>query len=153
MRFAEILREMGCRIVRDAQGIEVHGDHLHGIEIDMNDLPDCVPTLAVVAAFADGPTTITNVGHLRLKESDRLSALEAELPKLGAYVVALDDTLQIVPGTRKGAVIESYNDHRIAMSFAVAGLAVTGIAIRNPMCVTKSFPDFWDGFSRLEGAT
>jgi 3-phosphoshikimate 1-carboxyvinyltransferase len=143
---------MGCRLSGDNGYIELRGGDLRGIEIDMNDLPDCVPTLAVVAAFADGPTTISHIEHLRLKETDRISALTAELTRLGARVDTPDGGMQITPRPLKGCAIETYNDHRIAMSFAIAGLVVPGVSIQNPECVSKSFPDFWKTFSRLEGS-
>ena len=116
----------------------------------MNDIPDCVPTLAVMAAFADGPTTIGNVAHLVHKESNRLRALAGELSKMGARVDVHEDGLTITPKPMHGAAIETYNDHRIAMSFAVAGLRQEGISVRNPDCVAKSFPGFWDQFAQLE---
>jgi 3-phosphoshikimate 1-carboxyvinyltransferase len=125
---------------------------LRGIEADMNAMPDCVPTLAVVALFAQGPTTIRNVAHLRYKETDRLRAVAAELTKLGASVDILDDGLQIRPGALHGAEIETYHDHRMAMSFAVAGLALPGVAIAHPACVAKSFPRFWEEFTTLESS-
>ena len=116
----------------------------------MNKLPDCVPTLAAIALFAQGPTTIQNVRHLRFKETDRLSALANEITRLGARAELFDDGLTIHPCTMRGAVIETYNDHRIAMSFAVAGLRIPGVSIANPSCVAKSFPEFWDEFEKLE---
>ena len=116
----------------------------------MNEIPDCVPALAVVAAFANGDTTITNVAHLRYKESDRLNALSTQLTKLGAKTQVTKDGLAIHPQKLHGTVIDTYNDHRIAMSFAVAGLRVSGIEISNPKCVTKSFPNFWEEFKKIE---
>jgi 3-phosphoshikimate 1-carboxyvinyltransferase len=116
----------------------------------MSSLPDCVPALAVVAAFAEGSTTITNIPQLQYKETKRITALATELSNIGATVEASDDVLIIHPGKLHGAIIETYNDHRIAMSFAVAGLCVEGIRISNPECVTKSFPAFWDEFKKLE---
>jgi 3-phosphoshikimate 1-carboxyvinyltransferase len=112
-------------------------------------MPDLVPTLAVLAAFARGETIITGVSHLRHKESDRLAAVAAELTKLGIEAQETEDGLVIRGGDPQGAVIETYNDHRLAMSFAVAGLKVPGMRISNPECVSKSFPDFWDYFQRL----
>ena len=149
-RFINTLAEMGCRVSRDDNFIEVHGGALLGIEIDMNEMPDCVPTLAVIAAFAQGPTTLHNIAHLRHKETDRLSALAKELSRIGAGVELFDESMTIRPRTLHGAIIETYNDHRIAMSFAVAGLVVPGIVISNPACVSKSFPNFWEEFQKLE---
>jgi 3-phosphoshikimate 1-carboxyvinyltransferase len=151
IQFLSILSDMGCTVIKHPDSIEIHGGKLHGIEVDMNEMPDCVPTLAVVAAFAKGATTIKNIAHVRHKETDRLDALSKELTKIGARVELNKDELVIHPQPLHGAVIETYNDHRIAMSFAVAGLQVEGIQIINPMCVTKSFPNFWDEFQKLEG--
>jgi 3-phosphoshikimate 1-carboxyvinyltransferase len=141
--FFTLLREMGCGVDVVTGGIEIAGAPLTGIRADMNVLPDSVPALAVTAAFASSPTTIVNVGHLRHKESDRLLALSRELGKIGAASTADGGDLTIVPGPRRGATIETYDDHRIAMSFAVAGLAIDGVRIVNPGCVAKSFPGFW----------
>jgi len=127
-RFLEILESMDGR----------------GVDVDMNDCPDSVQTLAVVALFANGATRIRNVRNLRVKETDRLAALAKELRKLGAQVTEFEDGLEIVPGRLRPAVIETYRDHRMAMSFAVAGLAAPGIEILDPECVTKSFPRFWE---------
>jgi 3-phosphoshikimate 1-carboxyvinyltransferase len=128
----------------------VTGKNVRGIEIDMNSLPDCVPALAVVAAFAEGSTTITNIPQLQYKETNRITALARELSNMGVNAEMADDALIIHPGKLRGAIIETYNDHRIAMSFAIAGLCVEGITISNPECVAKSFPTFWDEFKKLE---
>ena len=112
-------------------------------------MPDLVPTLAVLAAFAQDDTVITGVAHLRHKESDRLAAVAAELAKMGIEARETDDGLVIRGGTPRGAVIHTYDDHRIAMSFAVAGLQAQGLSIADPDCVAKSFPDFWEFFDRL----
>jgi 3-phosphoshikimate 1-carboxyvinyltransferase len=114
----------------------------------MNAVPDLVPTLAVTAAFARGKTIIQKIGHLRLKESDRINALAGELAKMSIRVEEGEDWLSIEGGEPHGAEIETHNDHRMAMSFAIAGLAVSGIRIRNESCVNKSFPAFWE---KLEG--
>ena len=150
LRFINILNDMGCDIIKHEATIVARGGKLTGIEIDMNELPDCVPTLAIVAAFADGPTTINNVGQLRYKESDRLQSLATELTKIGVKVELHKDGMTIHPQRLHEAVIETYNDHRIAMSFAVAGLCIDGLAIDNPACVEKSFPNFWGEFANLE---
>lgn len=143
--FIKILERMGCKSEIKEDGITVKGGTLQGISVDMNTMPDVVPTLAVVASFAKGITEITNVPHLRHKECDRLHALATELGKMGIKVVEKEDGL-IIKGEKKphGAVIETYNDHRIAMSFAIAGLKVPGVKIVNPACVKKSFPGFWE---------
>ncbi|HZY09512.1 MAG TPA: 3-phosphoshikimate 1-carboxyvinyltransferase, partial [Bacteroidota bacterium] len=150
LRFINILNDMGCDIIKHEATIVARGGKLTGIEIDMNELPDCVPTLAIVAAFADGPTTINNVSQLRYKESDRLRSLTTELTKIGVKVELHKDGMTIHPQRLHEAVIETYNDHRIAMSFAVAGLCIDGLAIDNPACVEKSFPNFWGEFANLE---
>lgn len=150
IKFIGVLTQMGCRIVPHESAIEFLGGKLRGTDIDMNDMPDCVPSLAVVAAFAEGPTTISNIGHLRYKETNRLSSLAIELSKIGARVELFPEGMTIYPGTLCGATIESYNDHRMVMSFAVAGLRIPGIRIKNPSCVSKSFPGFWNEFAKLE---
>jgi len=144
IKFLDILEEMGCEVRRDTGGVTVIGSELKGVNVDMNLLPDQVPTLSVVAAFAEGITTIRNVSHLRIKESDRLSAVANELTRTGIKVVEKEDGLVIHGGKPKGARIDTYNDHRIAMSFAIMGLKVGGMKISNPLCVNKSFPDFWN---------
>jgi len=153
--FVKLLAAMGCRVESSAQGLRVTGPaELRGIEVDMGDMPDVVPTLAVVASQARGRTVIKNIAHLRIKECDRLHVMATELAKLGAPVAELPDAL-IIEGRRPGApplhgaTIETYNDHRIAMSFAVAGLVVPGVKILQSNCVVKSFPDFWERFARL----
>lgn len=149
VKFADILSAMGCRVIHDAEGITVAGNQLFAIDVDMGDMPDIVPTLAVVAAFAKGTTRIRNVAHLKVKESDRLTAVINELTKMGISAKSENDDLVIVGGTPCGAVIETYNDHRMAMCFSVAGLVVPGIEIINERCVEKSFPLFWEVFESL----
>jgi 3-phosphoshikimate 1-carboxyvinyltransferase len=149
VRFVEVLAEMGCRLERCSAGITVHGRPLHGIDVDMNDISDTVMTLAAVACFAEGPTTIRNVAHIRHKETDRLAALAAELRRLGAGIEAFADGLTITPRPLHGAAIETYNDHRMAMSMALVGLRVPGIVIRNPGCVAKTYPGFFDDLEKL----
>ena len=147
--FPEVLGRMGCAIESTPAGLTVTGGPLKGVEVDMATMPDLVPTLAVLAAFAQGDTVITGVAHLRHKESDRLHAVAAELAKMGLEARETADGLVIRGGVPKGAVIHTYNDHRIAMSFAVAGLKAPGMVITDPDCVAKSFPDFWEFFHRL----
>jgi 3-phosphoshikimate 1-carboxyvinyltransferase len=148
--FIKILERLGCRVSSGDEGLTVEGGPLRGIEVDMATMPDLVPTLAVLAAFAQGETVITNVAHLRHKESDRLTAVAAELKKMGIAVQETGDGLRITGGEPRGTAIDTYQDHRIAMSFAVAGLKAPGTAINDPECVAKSFPEFWEFFSRLE---
>ncbi|WP_457573165.1 3-phosphoshikimate 1-carboxyvinyltransferase [Desulfolithobacter sp.] len=148
-----LLARMGCEVTRTGDGITVEGpDRLEGIEVDMGNMPDVAPTLAVVAAFAEGTTVINNVGHLRIKECDRLSAMVTELRKMGADMEEEPERM-IIHGhggrDLHGTEIETYHDHRIAMCFAVAGLRVPGVRITGEDCVKKSFPDFWQRFDRL----
>lgn len=148
-RFLEILESMGCKVFRGENWAEVHGNELQGIEIDMNSMPDLVPTLAICAIFAQGRTVMRNIGHLRGKESDRIGDLARELRKLGTGVEEGKDWLAVEGGPGKGAEIDPHDDHRLAMSFAVAGLAVPGIRIRDEHCVSKSFPGFWQTLEKL----
>jgi 3-phosphoshikimate 1-carboxyvinyltransferase len=152
VRFVDVLAEMGCRVEECDAGITVHGGPLRGVDVDMNDISDTVMTLGAVALFADGPTTIRNVGHIRHKETDRIAALATELRKLGAAVEEREDGLTITPGALRGAAIDTYNDHRMAMSLALVGLKVPGVVIRNPGCVAKTYPGFWQDLERLRGA-
>ena len=149
IRILECFQRMGCRVAESEGGVAVTGGPLSAIEVDMADMPDMVPTLAVVAAFAEGRTVIRNVAHLRAKESDRLAAVAAELTKMAISVTEQEDGLIIQGGSPKGARIDTYDDHRIAMSFAMAGLRVPGVVIEEERCVEKSFPDFWRVFEGL----
>ena len=151
-RLLDILEQMGCRVRRDADTVELIGPDgpLRGVDVDMNGLPDAVLALAVVALFADGPTHIRNVANLRIKESDRLTALETELRKLGADAQADADSLRIQPGALHGAEIATYDDHRVAMAFALAGLRVPGVVIRDPDCVSKTWPGYFSMLERLQ---
>jgi 3-phosphoshikimate 1-carboxyvinyltransferase len=140
---------MGCEVLRGDGWAEVLGKELQGIEIDMNAMPDLVPTLTVTAAFAQGKTVMKNIGHLRFKESDRIRALNSELAKMGIRVEEGEDWLRIEGGEAHGAEIETHDDHRLAMSFAIAGLVVPGVKIKGEQCVDKSFPGFWETFGGL----
>lgn len=148
--FAEVLERMGARVRWDVDAVTVAaGDSLRGIDVDMSQLSDTVPTLAAVAALADGPTTIRNVGFIRNKETDRIAAPVAELRRCGIDAVETDDGLVIHPGPVSPAVVQTYDDHRMAMAFSLLGLACDGIEIADPGCVAKTFPDFWDLLDRL----
>lgn len=152
--FCDALARMGCEVVWVETGggaISVGGRAAHGIEIDMNAISDTVPTLAVVALFADGPTTIRNVAHIRDKETDRIGDLVRELRRLGADVAERTDGLTIHPGALSGAELDTYDDHRMAMSLALAGLVVRGVRIRDPGCVAKTFPGYWRALGGLVG--
>jgi len=142
-KFLDILQTMGCKVKYGTNWIELHGDELNGISIDMKDHPDLVPTLAILGAFAKGETHIYNIKHLRYKETDRIKAISTELKKIGAYVKELPDGLIIKKDVFKDAIIETYDDHRIAMSFAIAALKTGKITIKNIECVSKSFPNFF----------
>ncbi|SMC22770.1 3-phosphoshikimate 1-carboxyvinyltransferase [Desulfacinum hydrothermale DSM 13146] len=148
--FLDILSAMGCRVDWTEEGVCVQGPRtLRSVDADMNRMPDMVPTLAVLAACAEGASRIRNVAHLRIKESDRLRAVAVELSKLGVQVEEGSDGLVIQGPPRRGATIETYEDHRIAMAFAVLGLRVPGVVIRGAATVRKSFPEFWDTFFGL----
>jgi 3-phosphoshikimate 1-carboxyvinyltransferase len=147
-RFVDVLASMGCGVEWSGAGVTVSRDvarSLTGVDVDMADMSDLVPTLAVVAATATSPTRIRGVGFIRGKESDRLGDLAAELAKTGAHVVVERDGLLIdpMPRTPHGARLATHHDHRLAMAFGVLGTAVNGIEVENPSVVTKSWPDFW----------
>lgn len=165
--FADVLEQMGCRVERSPDLTAVQGPggpqdpgsragpgyprepgFLRGIDVDMRAMSDQTMTLAAIAPFAAGPTRIRGVAHIRHQESDRLAATAAELRRIGQEVEEHDDGLGIDPRPVRPALIQTYEDHRIAMAFAVTGLRAPGIAIADPGCVAKTFPDF---FERLEG--
>jgi 3-phosphoshikimate 1-carboxyvinyltransferase len=164
---AQCLAQMGCRVDYAPDGITVSGRAERGIDVDMNAISDTVQTLAVVALFAEGPTMIRNVAHIRHKETDRIGDLARELRKLGAAVDELPDGLQITPPTQarsasqgpsaptglRGATIETYNDHRMAMSLALAGLRIPGVTILNPACTAKTYPAYFGDLTRLVGGS
>jgi len=154
-RFVDVLEEMGCRVERSERAITVSGPEvLRGGEFDLNEMPDVAQTLAVTALFADSPVSIVNIANLRVKECDRLSALAAELPKLGATVEERPDGITVTaPKNGRaglcGARIATYDDYRMAMSFAVAGLAIPGVVIQDPGCVSKTYPRFFEDLAHL----
>jgi 3-phosphoshikimate 1-carboxyvinyltransferase len=155
MAFVDVLEHMGCGVVREPDRTTVTGRPLRAVDVDMNALSDTVMTLAVVALFAGGVSRIRNVAHIRHKESDRVAALAAELRKLGASVDERPDGLVIDPpaaGQWKAARIATYDDHRMAMSFALAGLRIEGVEIIDPGCVAKTYPGFWDDLDHVRGA-
>ena len=150
--FADVLGAMGAEVIRDATGTEVRGTgRLRGIEVDLADLSDTAQTLAAVAVFADGPTRVTGIGFIRRKETDRLHAVVTELRRAGIEAHEEDDGFVIHPGTPTPARIETYDDHRMAMSFALLGLMVPGIRIADPGCVAKTFPDYFAVLDELRG--
>ena len=144
-----ILKKMGCDLFFEKDSVAVQGRTLTAVDVDMADTPDAVPAIAMAAAFARGTTRIRNIGHLREKECDRIDAMATQLNKMGIKTAQGDDWLTVTGGNPKGAFINTFNDHRIAMAFAVAGLAVPGVQIENPACVGKSFPGFWDVYDAL----
>ncbi len=153
-RLARILDRLGCRIRSGPGFIEVEGSgRVPPFDLDLSDAPDLVPTMAVLALFSEGPTLMHGIGHLRLKESDRLALLARNLVRLGREATASGDSLRIsVPADLRGAVVETDSDHRIAMAFAVAGLRLEGVTIDDAQCVSKSNPTFWNDFAELEGS-
>lgn len=148
--FVDVLAAMGCRVERDEHSVTVTGpSELRGVDLDMADISDLVPTVAVVAALASTPTTIRGVGFIRQKESDRLGDLAAELRRAGVDVDETDDGLAVRPSRPRAARLATHHDHRLAMAFAVLGTAVDGIEIEDPRVVSKSWPGFWDALEEL----
>lgn len=150
----DLLERMGCRVVRGPEGLTVSGGDLIGLDADLSDAPDLVPTIAAVAMFATGATTLRGVEHLRIKESDRIEASADGVRAMGATATTEPGLLRIHPPAQgraglRGAAIDPRDDHRIAMAFAVAGLVVDGVIILDPSCVSKSFPDFFRTLERL----
>ncbi|MEX0886675.1 MAG: 3-phosphoshikimate 1-carboxyvinyltransferase [Phycisphaeraceae bacterium] len=156
--FVDVLARMGARLTLTEGSVAVASPAddapLRGVDVDLNHMPDAAMTLATLAVLAEGPTTIRNVGNWRVKETDRMAAMHAELSKLGARVRVDGDDLHVAPpagGRITPAVIDTYDDHRMAMSFAVIGLAQPGVVIRDPACVGKTFPGFFEHLALLRG--
>jgi len=152
LRFLEVLEKLGCHVTDTEAGIEVTGTndgHYPGITVDMNDFSDQTMTLAALAPFADSPTTIRNIGHIRLQESDRLSAIAKELTKMGIQVEEGEDFLVIYPGKPQPSLVSTYEDHRMAMAFSLIGLRSEGIVIDNPLCCKKTFEDYFILLDRI----
>lgn len=150
--FAKILAEMGCEVVIDHDHISVSRDAsstLQGIDIDLRDMSDLVPTVAAVALFASTASQIRGVGFIRQKESDRLGDLANELRKCGAKILVTDDGLEITPSPLVGATMDVHHDHRLAMAFAVVGSRVSGVVVTDPSVVTKSWPNFWRSLEEM----
>ncbi|MEM7575880.1 MAG: 3-phosphoshikimate 1-carboxyvinyltransferase [Planctomycetota bacterium] len=156
--FCDVLGRMGCHVEQHLDATTVlspSSGQLRGVNVDLNDMPDMAQTLACLALLADGPTTIANVGNLRVKETDRMEALRVELTKLGADVLIVGDDLTITPpedGKITPAKIDTYDDHRMAMAFSVIGLAQDGVTINDPACVNKTFPDYFHRLEQLRAA-
>ncbi|MBI3465784.1 MAG: 3-phosphoshikimate 1-carboxyvinyltransferase [Planctomycetes bacterium] len=151
--FVDVLRQMGCEVAFAEDEITITGRPLRGVDVNMNAISDTVQTLGAVALFAEGPTNISGIGHIRHKETDRIAALATELRKLGADVIERDDGLTIRPAALHGARIATYNDHRMAMSLALVGLAVPGIEISNPGCTAKTYPNYFADLAGLVGGS
>jgi 3-phosphoshikimate 1-carboxyvinyltransferase len=152
IEFCDCLERMGARVDYGLSSITVHGAPLVGVDVDMNGISDTVQTLSIAALFAAGRTRIRNVAHIRHKETDRIAATATELRKLGATVEEFEDGLAITPPRElRGAEIDTYNDHRMAMSFALAGLRTANVVIRDPGCVGKTYPRFFEDLERAVG--
>jgi 3-phosphoshikimate 1-carboxyvinyltransferase len=152
IKLLDILQEMGAKVTYGDNFVIVKGTgKLKGISVDMHHMSDVAQTLAVTALFAEGKTEIKNVYNMRLKETDRLKALNIELTKLGAKVIELEDGIIIEPNDnyKENVTIDTYDDHRMAMSFSIAGLKIPGTIIDDPDCVSKTFPNYFDEFEKL----
>lgn len=150
--FCRVLAQMGCHFEETPEGMTIRGRASHGIDIDMNAISDTVQTLSVVALFAEGPTRVRGVAHNRFKETDRIGDLACELRKLGATVEEHEDGMTIhPPASVSPATLETYNDHRMAMSLSLAGLASDGVTVLNPACTAKTYPEFFADLEHLIG--
>jgi 3-phosphoshikimate 1-carboxyvinyltransferase len=148
--FAEVLGQMGCAVTLGDDFVEVSGRAQNGIDVDLSDISDTAPTLAVVAAFADTPTRVDGIGFIREKESDRVAGPVTELRRAGVDAEELDDGFVVRPdGLPRPTTFETYDDHRMAMAFALVGLVVPGVAVRDPGCVAKTFPGFFTALEQL----
>jgi 3-phosphoshikimate 1-carboxyvinyltransferase len=151
VRFLDVLEAMGCTVTEAEDGITVEGPSaLTGLTVDMADIPDTFMTLAAIAPFASSPVTVTGIGTVRLKESDRIAAMEDGLRRVGVRAESGPDHLRVVPGPTRGAIIDPHGDHRIAMSFSVLGLRTPGVVVDDPGCVRKTCPGFFELWSALE---
>ena len=154
IRFVDVLEKMGCTINRSASGVEVTGpDQLRGIDVDMKAISDTSLTLAAIAPFAKDPVCIRNIEHTRWQETDRIAAMVAQLRRLGVEVEEHRDGVTIAPSKPEGSTIDTYKDHRVAMSFALVGLRVPGIRINDPSCVGKTFPTYFDVWDQIRKST
>ncbi len=149
LKFLEVVEKMGAEVRVEPDGVLVSGEDVHGVEVDMSNMPDSVPTLAVLAAFADGETVIKGIEHLEFKESNRIEAIKDGLISMGIEVEVSSNSIRILGGKPRPSLVDSRGDHRIAMAFSLASLRVPGIKVTNPDCVSKSFPDFWKLLERL----
>lgn len=149
--FVDVLSQMGCNVEENDNSILVtRNSSLHGVDVDMRDIPDTAQTLAAIAPFADSPTRIRGIASARVKETDRVHATCAELARLGVRVEEAEDGMTIYPVEKmRSASIQTYNDHRMAMAFSLIGLRFDGVTIENPSCVSKTFPNFFDVLDTL----
>lgn len=148
--FVEVLAQMGADVTIESDAIEVQGTgRLSGIDVDMSQISDTAQTLAAIAPFAEGPVRVTGIDFIRRKETDRVAAVVTELQRMGIEAVEEEDGFLIHPGIPQPATIETYHDHRMAMSFAITGLMAPGIEIADPDCVNKTFPTYWDVLDTL----
>lgn len=153
VHFLDVIERMGARVERSDNWVEVTKGDLVGVDMDMNHIPDAAMTVATMALFARGRTTIRNVYNWRVKETDRMTAMATELGKLGATVETGEDYISISPPDRlEAASIDTYGDHRMAMAFSLAALGDVAITINDPECTAKTFPDFFDVYRSLAGA-
>jgi 3-phosphoshikimate 1-carboxyvinyltransferase len=153
VRFVDVLEQMGATVRRGPDWLEVERGELRGVTVDASEFPDAAMTLATTALFARGVTKITGIYNWRVKETDRLAAMATELRKVGAEVVEGRDFIRVTPPpTLRSATIDTYNDHRMAMSFSLAALADAEIRINDPACTSKTFPGYFDEFQRLTSA-
>jgi 3-phosphoshikimate 1-carboxyvinyltransferase len=151
-RIVEILHDMGARIETTTHSVTVTGAPLHGVTVDMNEIPDALPMLAVTACFASGTTILHNVAQARIKETDRIAVMAAELVKLGANVKELPDGLEIHGGGLNGGRVHGHGDHRIVMAMTVAGFAANSpITVDTAEAADITYPTFWDGMRALGG--
>ena len=154
LAFVDLLGRMGATVERAGDATTVVGTGpLHGIEVDMAQISDTAQTLAVVAAFANSPTRVTGIGFIRGKETDRIGAVVTELQRLGIDADEEADGFVVRPGPLRAGTVQTYDDHRMAMSFALAGLRVPGVQVADPGCVAKTFPGYWDLLDELRRPT
>jgi 3-phosphoshikimate 1-carboxyvinyltransferase len=153
VRFCEVLEAMGARVARGEDWIEASGKvPLRAFDLDLNHIPDAAMTAAALALFADGPCTVRNIASWRVKETDRIAAMAAELAKLGAAVEAGPDFLRVTPQRlRDGVAVDTYDDHRMAMSLSLAALGGVRVRINDPDCVAKTFPGYFAAFAGITG--
>jgi 3-phosphoshikimate 1-carboxyvinyltransferase len=151
VRFCEVLEKMGARVQMGEDWIEASGKApLRAFDLDLNHIPDAAMTAAVLALFADGPCTVRNIASWRVKETDRIAAMATELEKLGAGVEAGPDFLRVTPGKlRSGIAVDTYDDHRMAMSLSLAALGGVQLRINDPDCVAKTFPGYFEVFAGI----